>query len=148
MDRHPVASSSRKQCTFHPNVDKQLSVRYIEASATRIVPCPQPVRDTPGKKVRGCSSAGRAREWHSRGQGFDPPQLHKSPPQADFCVLVHALSVDCVQLTPRKPAAPLSPYGQRTSSLIDLATAGKPLSLTVPHVLPRSPFAEELTLIH
>ena len=26
--------------------------------------------------IRGCSSAGRALEWHSRGQGFDPPQLH------------------------------------------------------------------------
>ena len=24
----------------------------------------------------GCSSAGRAREWHSRGQGFNPPHLH------------------------------------------------------------------------
>jgi hypothetical protein len=27
-------------------------------------------------KSWGCSSAGRALEWHSRGQGFDPPQLH------------------------------------------------------------------------
>ncbi len=26
--------------------------------------------------IWGCSSVGRAREWHSRGQGFDPPQLH------------------------------------------------------------------------
>src|SRR2546425_12445376 len=25
---------------------------------------------------RGRSSVGRAREWHSRGQGFDPPRLH------------------------------------------------------------------------
>ena len=33
-------------------------------------------RPSPG--ARGCSSAGRAREWHSRGQGFDPPQLHKA----------------------------------------------------------------------
>ena len=24
----------------------------------------------------GCSSVGRALEWHSRGQGFDSPQLH------------------------------------------------------------------------
>src|SRR2546421_5553047 len=24
----------------------------------------------------GRSSVGRAREWHSRGQGFDPPRLH------------------------------------------------------------------------
>ena len=25
----------------------------------------------------GCSSVGRAREWHSRGHGFEPRQLHK-----------------------------------------------------------------------
>ena len=25
----------------------------------------------------GYSSVGRALEWHSRGQGFDPPQLHQ-----------------------------------------------------------------------
>ena len=25
---------------------------------------------------RGCSSVGRALEWHSRGRGFDSPQLH------------------------------------------------------------------------
>ncbi len=30
-----------------------------------------------GNKYRwGISSAGRALEWHSRGQGFDPPILH------------------------------------------------------------------------
>ena len=26
--------------------------------------------------VWGCSSAGRALEWHSRGRRFDPVQLH------------------------------------------------------------------------
>ena len=26
----------------------------------------------------GCSSLGRALEWHSRGKGFDPPHLHHS----------------------------------------------------------------------
>ena len=25
----------------------------------------------------GCSSLGRALEWHSRGKGFDPPHLHQ-----------------------------------------------------------------------
>lgn len=29
-----------------------------------------------GSSPRGISSAGRALEWHSRGQGFDPPILH------------------------------------------------------------------------
>ncbi len=39
----------------------------------------------------GCSSAGRALEWHSRGQGFDPPQLHqntKTHQMVGFCILV------------------------------------------------------------
>ena len=30
-----------------------------------------------GSSPRGISSAGRALEWHSRGQGFDPPILHQ-----------------------------------------------------------------------
>ena len=28
------------------------------------------------RQSRGCSSVGRALEWHSRGQGFDSPRLH------------------------------------------------------------------------
>ena len=28
-------------------------------------------------KTWGCSSPGRALEWHSRGKGFDPPHLHQ-----------------------------------------------------------------------
>src|SRR5690349_7698559 len=32
-----------------------------------------------GLKTWGCSSAGRALESHSRGLGFDPPQLHETP---------------------------------------------------------------------
>ncbi len=32
-----------------------------------------------GLPIRGCSSDGRALEWHSRGQGFDSPQLHQVP---------------------------------------------------------------------
>ena len=29
------------------------------------------------KTIWGCSSVGRALEWHSRGQGFDSPHLHQ-----------------------------------------------------------------------
>jgi putative endonuclease len=35
----------------------------------------------------GCSSVGRALEWHSRGRGFDPLQLHQ------FSVLTMSFSV-------------------------------------------------------
>ena len=31
----------------------------------------------------GYSSVGRALEWHSRGQGFDPPYLHHLPKRSD-----------------------------------------------------------------
>ena len=31
---------------------------------------------SPQSNGRGCSSVGRALEWHSRGQGFDSPHLH------------------------------------------------------------------------
>ncbi len=30
----------------------------------------------------GISSVGRAFEWHSKGQEFDSPMLHKKPPSA------------------------------------------------------------------
>src|SRR5947209_3078773 len=29
-------------------------------------------------RARGCSSAGRARQSHCRGQGFEPPHLHRT----------------------------------------------------------------------
>ena len=32
----------------------------------------------------GCSSLGRALEWHSRGKGFDPPHLHQKTGQGIF----------------------------------------------------------------
>ena len=35
-----------------------------------------------GKTGRGRSSAGRALQWHCRGQGFDPPRLHHRPKKA------------------------------------------------------------------
>ena len=38
-------------------------------------------------KTWGCSSPGRALEWHSRGKGFDPPHLHQNKPQ-DKCPAV------------------------------------------------------------
>jgi hypothetical protein len=35
-------------------------------------------RESRPQVPRGCSSVGRALEWHSRGQGFDSPQLHST----------------------------------------------------------------------
>jgi hypothetical protein len=41
--------------------------------------------------MRGCSSLGRAPEWHSGGKGFDPPHLH----QRNYHLLIkRILSVD------------------------------------------------------
>src|SRR4051812_2426388 len=39
-------------------------------------PCLPRCRSRAGQYSGGRSSVGRAREWHSRGQGFDPPRLH------------------------------------------------------------------------
>ena len=47
----------------------------------------------------GCSSVGRALEWHSRGQGFDSPQLHHFSNRRHFGRL-HTLEIgDKVTLT-------------------------------------------------
>lgn len=35
----------------------------------------------------GCSSLGRALEWHSRGKGFDPPHLHQNKQIRTLCRL-------------------------------------------------------------
>ena len=49
----------------------------------------------------GHSSAGRALEWHSRGQEFDPPWLHQlmTPYMVSFFVVLGAfgLSSACSQ---------------------------------------------------
>ena len=29
-------------------------------------------------ETRACGAAGSALEWHSRGQGFEPPQVHEA----------------------------------------------------------------------
>ena len=39
-----------------------------------------PNRNT-GREKRGISSVGRAFEWHSKGQEFDSPMLHRNPSQ-------------------------------------------------------------------
>ena len=48
------------------------------------------------KKPWGCSSTGRALEWHSRGKGFDPPHLHQKTLQKRIhflqCFFIHCES--------------------------------------------------------
>src|SRR3546814_14569012 len=43
---------------------------YIKGSAS-------PPDTRPAGRYRGRSPAGRALQWHCRGQGFDPPRLHQ-----------------------------------------------------------------------
>ena len=54
---------------------------------------------------RGCSSTGRALEWHSRGKGFDPPHLHQHLGKSNTCcvrfffyLLMRGTQLCCVQL--------------------------------------------------
>ena len=42
----------------------------------RLAVCPPRLAAVHSRFARGCSSVGRARAWHARGQGFEPPQLH------------------------------------------------------------------------
>ena len=70
-----------------------------------------------GREKRGISSVGRAFEWHSKGQEFDSPMLHKKKRTANRCpffvqqaVLTSALRADLSAKlahidTPQKPSA-------------------------------------------
>src|SRR5205085_1407678 len=51
------------------------SAIYRGSSRERVFCIRLPDWCTP-RGARGCSSVGRALEWHSRGQGFDSPHLH------------------------------------------------------------------------
>ena len=43
--------------------------------------CYNTYRSVEPNRIWGYSSAGRALEWHSRGQRFDPAYLHQKPPK-------------------------------------------------------------------
>jgi hypothetical protein len=74
---------------------------WVDGQTTEVRLCdhgigaPAPRRtELPGKRgrgwsgrsgIRGCSSVGRALEWHSRGQGFESPQLHTGAVGAPTC---------------------------------------------------------------
>ena len=52
-------------------VDTRIYPRlYLVVPTARLFPC---------GRTRGRSSVGRALEWHSRGQRFDPARLHRRP---------------------------------------------------------------------
>src|SRR5215204_6066690 len=79
VDRLPVPAEGVPR-------DAGLGVRCpMQRSPTNVLTLPNrpatyaPARFTQGS--RGCSSAGRALESHSRGLGFDPPQLHRKKPR-------------------------------------------------------------------
>src|SRR5258706_15076960 len=74
-------------------------------------PCPpinQPIYNSSPicyhHRARGCSSAGRARQSHCRGQGFEPPHLHLSikPVRSRITLRIYPLEV--------------APYDKRTRS--------------------------------
>src|SRR6266852_1825353 len=48
---------------------------------------------SPKWRLWGCGAAGSALEWHSRGRGFEPPQLHSSfPPNSSDRFLTIAVN--------------------------------------------------------
>src|SRR5437773_11900258 len=52
--------------------------------------------------ARGCSSAGRALESHSRGQGFESPQLHRVMVSASSLIIRTSWSVITVRSEERR----------------------------------------------
>ena len=70
----------------------------------------------------GYSSAGRALEWHSRGQGFDPPYLHQKS-EAHICVPRIFRSERGIETTPRFARA------QRVSKTEERTVRGTVLSV-------------------
>ena len=55
--------------------DERPNLRHLRnPSVVNVLPGACSIK--PVAAVWGCSSVGRALEWHSRGQGFDSPRLH------------------------------------------------------------------------
>ena len=54
----------------------------------------------------GCSSPGRALEWHSRGKGFDPPHLHQKRTSVRFLFMMRWCTTVLCATTLRS-----NPYG-------------------------------------
>ena len=50
--------------------------------------------------IRGCSSVGRALEWHSRGRGFDSLQLHQEKRPLFRRPLFRQMFFRCMRLNP------------------------------------------------
>src|SRR5690606_38364634 len=85
-DRHPGESRGRKPraCRLRPEVPASAGTTgggnkgACDFEVPPIKGGPHaPPRARTGME-RGRSSAGRALQWHCRGQGFDPPRLHHS----------------------------------------------------------------------
>ena len=94
----------------------------------------------PARRVRGCSSVGRAPEWHSGGRRFDSAQLHfeDRPPRSATCVQHATISIAC--------PAQVGAAQQALSCLAVLRHASNILDFAVEHctVPPLAPVANEL----
>jgi hypothetical protein len=87
-----------------------------------------------GQRKRGCSSVGRALEWHSRGRQFDPDQLHHvcnrvgefSPAFFLFCTIKphHEISRPAFSLMFPNIPVYTSPQPLHFDSAVNLAHAG------------------------
>src|SRR5258708_37213806 len=70
---------------------------------------------SPKKRCWGCGAAGSALEWHSRGRGFEPPQLHSENRWLDRSAVLFFLGVDSKWVAPcRQYPCNASPSRLRT----------------------------------
>ena len=89
----PVSGSHQRMITEHPkNFSKKRKKCLHFGEKSDIIP----LHLRNAQKTWGYSSAGRALEWHSRGQRFDPAYLHQpntaeSPENATFSGLFFIL---------------------------------------------------------
>ena len=68
----------------HSKIQKQTAFASVISLTSTLTPNTLWGSDGAGTPPRrGRSSVGRAREWHSRGQGFDPPRLHSDGPAGE-----------------------------------------------------------------
>ena len=62
------AKKCEKKANLHLHIRKRCVILSLAEDESRLAASPT---------IWGCSSLGRALEWHSRGKGFDPPHLHQ-----------------------------------------------------------------------
>ena len=85
---NPLFSKKLVRRSFHAHLENVMTILREGLQSDSYFPIVFPV-------AWGRSSAGRALDWQSRGQGFDPPRLHHCILRPRFCGVFFFVSDDC-----------------------------------------------------